>query len=39
MYKSVNMYAFERDFVDMNRAEQFTYEGKEWYKLNYITTD
>ena len=28
MKQSVNLYKFERAFVDANRAEQFTYEGK-----------
>jgi hypothetical protein len=28
MKKTINLYDFERAFVDMNRAEQFSYEGK-----------
>ena len=28
MKKTINQYDFERAFVDMNRAEQFSYEGK-----------
>ncbi len=28
MIKNISMYDFERAFVDMNRADQFTYEGK-----------
>ena len=28
MVKTINLYDFERAFVDMNRANNFTYEGK-----------
>ena len=28
MIKTINLYDFERAFVDMNRADQFTYAGK-----------
>ncbi len=28
MIKTINFYDFERAFVDMNRADNFTYEGK-----------
>lgn len=28
MIKTISLYDFERAFVDMNRAENFTYDGK-----------
>jgi hypothetical protein len=28
MYKKINMYAFERAFIDMNRGNNFSYAGK-----------